>query len=101
MGEERTRGARAHLDPEEAGRGEVAEEAGHWSGVRSRGGPLGAPHPGPAHLAALEMFVASDFLFEVSVVIIWLYYMPGSYTSTNNKLHFMEHLSFQRIAKTL
>lgn len=61
--------------------------------------PYPRPRPSPAHLAVFETQVASDFPFEVSVVIILLYFRPGSYNNTNNKLHFMEHLSFQRITK--
>lgn len=57
------------------------------------------PCPAPAHLAVFEMHVASDFPFEAYVVIILLYFRPRSCNNSNNKLHFMEHLSFQRITK--
>lgn len=51
-------------------------------------------------LAVFKTHVASEFFpFEVCVVIILLYFRPGSYNNTNNKLRFMEHLSFQRITK--
>lgn len=98
-------GSQAHLAPRERrggwrqrpvagpGRGVGAGEWGDPSAPR--------PAPAPAPLAAATMFVAPDFPFEVSVVIIWLYFRPGSYKPAINKLHFMEHLSFQRIAEAL
>ena len=57
------------------------------------------PCPAPAHLAVFDMHVASDFPLEASVVIILLYFRPRSCNNPNNKLHFLEHLSFQRITK--
>lgn len=61
--------------------------------------PCPRPRPAPAHLAVFEMHVASEFPFDVCVVIILLYFRPRSCNNLNNKLHFMEHLSFQRITK--
>lgn len=61
--------------------------------------PSSRPSPSPARLAVFKTHVASDFPFEGCVIIILLYFRPGSYNNTNNKLHFMEHLSFQRITK--
>lgn len=71
------------------------------AGVLGGGGGLPPPRPRltPARLAVFKTHVGSDFPFEVCVVIILLYFRPGSYNNTNNKLRFMEHLSFQRITK--
>lgn len=91
----RTPARRQPRPGERCGRGGVkgAGRAGGGGGAPA-GSPYARPRPSPAHLAVFETHVASDFPFEVCVVIILLYFRPGSYNNPNNKLHFMEYLSF-------